>query len=160
MLFENGSPIQKGILYLATPDVKAKRPPRRRAKSARAPPLRTVKRPATLVHPKRSQSRRTIKRRPPLPKRKRTHLPMCPLLFCKRRTIRCVNRGKTKKRCTLYCSIYWDLSVYYKIYSCFSCLTTQVFCLQFIFFTVLNKVSSALSEFKRNIFSDTLLTNI
>ena len=74
---------------------------------------------------------------------------------------RCREKGlKHAEFCLFNCSTYWDLSVCYKIYSCFSRLTTQVFCLQFVFFTILNKTSSALSKLKGYVFANTLLSYI
>jgi len=41
-----------------------------------------------------------------------------------------------------------NLSVSLKIYSCFSCPSAQILCLQFILLAVLDKMRSALSEFE------------
>ena len=47
-------------------------------------------------------------------------------------------------------------TISFEVYIGFSCLSAQILCLQLVFLTILDKMCSALSEFERHVFPDTL----
>ena len=64
------------------------------------------------------------------------------------------------KRKKIFLSANWFSPMRLKIYSCFSRLTAEVFCLQFIFFPIFDKIGPALSEFKGYFFANALFSDI